>query len=79
MYQKRYKLWSNEYFEEKKHGYKTINSIFHKHPEPTQIKGRCIDQAWIRLVSNKLSLIDHLIKTCVYSDHENVKIELKMH
>ena len=63
----------------KEHGYKTINSIFHKPPEPTQIKGRCIDQAWIRLVSNKLSLIDHSIKTCVYSDHEKLKIELKLY
>ena len=43
------------------------------------IKGRCIDQAWIRLVSNKVSLIDHSIKTCVYSDHEKLKVELKLY
>ena len=56
-----------------------MNSIFHKPPEPTKIKGRCIDQAWIRLVSNKLSLIYHSIKTCAYSDHEKLKIELKLY
>ena len=42
------------------------------------MKGICIDQAWIRIVSNKVSLINHSIKTYVYSDHEKVKIELKI-
>ena len=60
----------------KKHGYKSMNNIFNKPPEPTQIKGRCIDQAWIKIVSNRVSLINHSIKTCVYSDHEKVKVEL---
>ena len=39
----------------KKHGYKTRHSIFHKPPEPTQIKGRCRDQILI-LSATVLSL-----------------------
>ena len=61
------------------HEYKTVNNALHKPPEPTHLKGRCIDHAWIKTTeSMEISLIDHSIKTCVYSDHEKVMVELSI-
>ena len=43
--------------------------------QPTHIKGRCLDQIYIRHAS--INTVSSCIKTCYYSDHEPISITLK--
>ena len=75
----------------KKYGYNSVSSIFSKTPKTTEIFGRCIDQAWIKLFSkyndleiyfadyeDEILLNDDSIKICIKSDPNKAKIELKI-
>ena len=59
-----------------KYGYAPINQILHQPPQATQIRGRCLDQAWIKIVSETIKVQGFTIRTCVYSDHEKVEVQL---
>ena len=60
----------------RKYGYNTVNNIMHQAPQPTQIKGRCLDHAWIKTVSETVQIEGYTVKTCIYSDHEITEVEL---
>ena len=59
-----------------KYDYKAVNNILHQPPQATQIKGRCLDQAWIKIVNDNIQVQNFTVKTCVYSDHEKIEVEL---
>ena len=60
-----------------KYGYAPINQILHQPPQATQIRGRCLDQAWIKIVSETIKVQDFAVRTCVYSDHEKIEVQLQ--
>ena len=57
-------------------GYNLVNNIVHQPPEATQIKGRVIDHAWIKITTDNLKVLSHTIKTCIFSDHEKLQVEI---
>ena len=61
-----------------KYGYKSVNSVMHQPAQATQIKGRCLDQAWVRITCENVQVEGYSVKTCVYSDHEKTEVELKL-
>ena len=61
-----------------KYGYVPINQVLHQPPQATQIMGRCIDQAWIRIVSETVKVEGYAVRTCIYSDHEKTEVQLQI-
>ena len=61
-----------------KYGYTPINQILHQPPQATQIMGRCIDHAWIRIVSETVKVEGFAVRTCIYSDHEKTEVQLQV-
>ena len=59
-----------------KNGYQTANNLLHIPPESTHMKGRCIDHAWVKIVSHNIRIESYAVKTCIYSDHEKIEISL---
>ena len=60
-----------------KHGYKPVNLVMHQPPQSTHMKGRCLDQAWIKIACENIQVEGYSIKTCVYSDHEKTEVQIK--
>ena len=46
-------------------------------PQPSHIKGRCLDQIYIRFPDHPLHY-DSSLKVCVYSDHEPISLKFEM-
>ena len=60
----------------KKNGYQTANNLLHIPPESMQMKGRCIDYIWVKIISHNIQIESYAVKTCIYSDHEKIEINL---
>ena len=45
------------------------------HPQSTFIKGRCLDQIFVRMPNRTHNFVTS-VKVCLYSDHEPISIKL---
>lgn len=46
-------------------------------PQPTHIKGRCLDQIFVRMPNSTHNFVTSR-KVCLYSDHEPISVKLKL-